>query len=51
MLSELEVPLSELTERSGVLGVLGGVLSIKIERPAEAVLVLPVASVAVLVSV
>jgi hypothetical protein len=51
MLSELEVPLSEMTERSGVLGGLGGVLSNKIERPAEAVLVLPVASVALLVSV
>jgi hypothetical protein len=51
MLSELEVPLSEMADKSGTLGVLGAVESITISRPAEALLILPVASAALLVSV
>jgi hypothetical protein len=51
MLSEFEVPLSEMAIRSGVLVVLGGEESIMIAMPAEALLILPAVSIALVVSV
>jgi hypothetical protein len=51
ILSVFEVPLSEMADRSGVLGALGAVESITISRPAEVVLMLPIASAALLVRV